>query len=161
MNSRDPLETLFLRNRYLLSLSILVSIAAGFFGISQLKRFEDPRITNLYPIIVTPYPGASAERVETLITENRVGLEDRVWRAFGMLERARLITSEETLDYLSAVRLGVNLGLVDRIPLSLVNELFILTQPAHLQKLEGCELETPQRDENRAEYVRQRLASLN
>jgi protein arginine kinase len=98
---------------------------------------------------------------ETLINENRIGLEDRVWRAMGMLERARLITSEETLDYLSAVRLGVNLGLVDRIPLSLVNELFILTQPAHLQKLEGCELETPQRDENRAEYVRQRLASLN
>ncbi len=98
---------------------------------------------------------------ETLITENRIGLEDRVWRAFGMLERARLITSEETLDYLSAVRMGVNLGLIDRIPISAVNELFILTQPAHLQKLNGCELDTPERDENRAEYVRDRLASLN
>ena len=98
---------------------------------------------------------------ETLITENRIGLEDRVWRAFGMLERARLITSEETMDYLSAVRMGVNLGLIDRIPISVVNELFILTQPAHLQKLRGCELDTPERDENRAEYVRQKLATLN
>lgn len=98
---------------------------------------------------------------ETLIAENRIGLEDRVWRAFGMLERARLITSEETLDYLSAVRMGVNLGLIDRIPISAVNELFILTQPAHLQKLNGCELDTPERDENRAEYVRNRLAGLN
>lgn len=98
---------------------------------------------------------------EKLITENRVGLEDRVWRAFGMLERARLITSEETMSYLSAVRMGVNLGLIDRIPISAVNELFILTQPAHLQKRHGCELDTPERDESRAEYVRRYLASLN
>jgi len=94
---------------------------------------------------------------ETLINENRVGLEDRVWRAFGMLERARLITSEETMDYLSAVRMGVNLGLIDSIPISTVNELFILTQPAHLQKLEGRELDTPERDETRAEFIRRRL----
>jgi len=98
---------------------------------------------------------------ETLITENRVALEDRVWRAFGMLERARLITSEETMEYLSAVRLGVNLGLIDTLPISAVNELFILTQPAHLQKLLGRELTTPERDESRADYVRTRLASLN
>jgi protein arginine kinase len=98
---------------------------------------------------------------ETLITENRVGVEDRVWRAFGMLERARLISSEETMDYLSAVRMGVNLGLIDRVPISTVNELFILTQPAHLQRLRGQELETPERDEGRADYIRRRLASLN
>jgi protein arginine kinase len=94
---------------------------------------------------------------ETLINENRVGLEDRVWRAFGMLERARLITSEETMEYLSAVRMGVNLGLLDSVPIATVNELFILTQPAHLQKLEGRELETPERDEIRAEFIRRRL----
>jgi protein arginine kinase len=57
--------------------------------------------------------------------------------------------------------MGVNLGLIDRIPISAVNELFILTQPAHLQKLNGCELDTPERDESRADYVRDRLASLN
>ncbi|MBI3723354.1 protein arginine kinase [bacterium] len=98
---------------------------------------------------------------EKLVSENRVGLEDRVWRAFGMLERARLITSEETMDYLSAVRMGVNLGLIDKIPIGTVNELFILTQPAHLQKLEGRELETPERDETRADFIRRKLASLN
>jgi protein arginine kinase len=98
---------------------------------------------------------------EKLINENRIGLEDRVWRALGLLQRARLINSEETMSYLSAVRMGVNLGLVDSIPISTVNELFILTQPAHLQKLNGCELEIPERDEIRAAFVRERLASLN
>ncbi|HBP23808.1 MAG TPA: ATP--guanido phosphotransferase, partial [Planctomycetes bacterium] len=38
---------------------------------------------------------------EKLINENRIGLEDRVWRAVGLLERARLINSEETMSYLS------------------------------------------------------------
>ena len=52
-------------------------------------------------------------------------------------------------------------GLIDRISLDTVNELFIMTQPAHLQKLKGCELDTPERDQNRAEFVRRRLASLN
>ncbi|MCH6550994.1 MAG: efflux RND transporter permease subunit, partial [Planctomycetes bacterium] len=74
-SNQGSIETLFLRNRQLLVLSIVVSIAAGLFGVRVLDRFEDPRITNLYPIIVTPFPGASAERVETLVTEK---LEDEL-----------------------------------------------------------------------------------
>jgi multidrug efflux pump subunit AcrB len=112
MNSRGPIETLFLRNRYLLSLSILVSIAAGFFGIGQLKRFEDPRITNLYPIIVTPYPGASAERVETLITEK---LEDEL----SEVDTIKEITSTS----LSGVSI-VNIELVKSIDQSRYREIF-------------------------------------
>lgn len=96
---------------------------------------------------------------ERLIEQNRLGLEDRIWRALGMLERARMITSEETMDCLSAVRMGINLGLLDRLPLALVNELFIITQPAHLQKLEGRELESTERDERRASLIRERLAA--
>lgn len=68
-------QTLYLRNRHLLVLTIVVSLAAGLFGIFSLNRFEDPRIINRYPLIITPFPGASAERVETLITEK---LEDEL-----------------------------------------------------------------------------------
>lgn len=80
------IETLFLRNRHLLILAIVVSLAAGLFAVSKLHRFEDPRITNLYPIIITPFPGASAERVETLVTEP---LEDE----FAEVDSIRKITS--------------------------------------------------------------------
>lgn len=98
---------------------------------------------------------------DTLVAENKKTLEDRVWRAYGMLRSARTITSEETMDLLSAVRMGVNLGLIDHIKIATVNELFIQTQPAHLQKLEGKKLETPERDIARASYIRSRLESLN
>ncbi|MGH7297882.1 MAG: ATP--guanido phosphotransferase, partial [Polyangiaceae bacterium] len=98
---------------------------------------------------------------ETLVAENKKTLEDRVWRAYGMLRSARTITSEETMDLLSAVRMGVNLGLIDRLKIVTVNELFIQTQPAHLQKLEGKKLETPERDVARATFIRNRLEHLN
>ncbi len=76
MNVRDfGWQTLFLRNRHLLGLSIVVALAAGIFGVQSLQRFEDPRIVNRYPIIITAFSGASAERVETLVTET---LEDEL-----------------------------------------------------------------------------------
>lgn len=68
-------QTLFMRNRHLLMLSIVVALAAGLFGVQSLQRLEDPRIVNRNPIIITPFPGASAERVETLVTEK---LEDEL-----------------------------------------------------------------------------------
>jgi protein arginine kinase len=84
-------------------------------------------------------------------------LEDKIWRAYGTLQAARSITSEETMDLLSAVRLGVNLGLLANVDISTVNELFILTQPAHLQKLEKRELEAGERDAMRADFIRKQL----
>jgi protein arginine kinase len=57
--------------------------------------------------------------------------------------------------------MGVNLGLIDRLAIATVNELFIQTQPAHLQKLEGKKLETPERDIARATFIRNRLEHLN
>src|ERR671923_241435 len=67
-------------------------------------------------------------------------LRDRVSRAYGTLCSATMMTSEETMDLLSSVRLGVNMGLLDDVTIGTVNELFIHTQPAHLQKLMGSML---------------------
>ncbi|MEM7231448.1 MAG: efflux RND transporter permease subunit, partial [Planctomycetota bacterium] len=61
--------TLFYRHRYLLVLSIVVICVAGASSFVSLPRLEDPRIVHRNPVILTPVPGASAERVETLVTE--------------------------------------------------------------------------------------------
>jgi protein arginine kinase len=95
---------------------------------------------------------------EEMLRRERRALEDRIWRSLGILRHARLITTQETLEHLSAVRLGVNLGVVEGIDLKLVNDLFILSQPAHLQKLEGRPLQPVERDEVRAAFLRRRLA---
>jgi protein arginine kinase len=93
----------------------------------------------------------------TLVRETRQALQDRVSRALGTLCSATMMTSEETMDLLSSVRLGINLGLLDDITIPTVNELFIHTQPAHLQKLMGAPLDGEERNAARARYLRSRL----
>jgi protein arginine kinase len=92
-----------------------------------------------------------------LMRENRQGIQDRVARAFGTLQSATMMTSEETMELLSSVRLGVNLALIEDLPITTVNELFLHTQPAHLQKLMGAPLDGEERNAARARYLRTRL----
>jgi protein arginine kinase len=94
---------------------------------------------------------------QTLTRESRQALHDRVSRAFGTLCSATMMTSEETMDLLSSVRLGINLGLLEDITIPTVNQLFIQTQPAHLQKLMGGSLDGEERNAARARYLRSRL----
>ena len=93
-----------------------------------------------------------------LIRESQENLHDRVARAYGILRNAQTISSEETMHLLSSVRMGVNLGLIEDLAIPVINELFIHTQPAHLQKLSGTELDTTDRNIERARYLRRHLA---
>ena len=60
---------LFFDNRYLLALFTVITIVAGLSALSSLPRQEDPVITNRGATILTVFPGASADRVEALVTE--------------------------------------------------------------------------------------------
>jgi protein arginine kinase len=94
---------------------------------------------------------------DELVKTNRQGLHDQVSRAYGILKNAQTISSEETMHLLSSVRMGINLGLIDDLQIPTVNELFIYTQPAHLQKLRHEHLKSAERNVARATYLRQRL----
>ena len=95
---------------------------------------------------------------DVLVKESQENLHDRVSRAYGILRTAQTISSEETMHLLSSVRMGVNFGLIEDLEIPTVNELFIHTQPAHLQKLSGVELDTADRNIERARYLRRHLA---
>lgn len=94
---------------------------------------------------------------ETLMAKNKAVVEDKISRSFGILKNAHIISSQETTELLSMVRLGTSLGLIKEIDRSTVNELFIITQPAHLQKLENKKLSSQERDVKRAEIIRDKL----
>ncbi len=98
---------------------------------------------------------------QTLVREKPVALDDKIWRAYGLLENARAVSSEETLFLLSHLRMGVSLGRIDRLTLDQLNRLFLLTQPGHLQKLHGTVLDGEQRSIARAEFIRRTLVSEN
>lgn len=94
---------------------------------------------------------------KSLVLKSKEALVDRVSRAYGTLKSAHIISSNETITLLSAIRLGVDLGVVKNLDRRMVNELFILTQPAHLQKLEGKALSSEERDVKRANLIREKI----
>jgi len=94
---------------------------------------------------------------EFLVNESEQDLHDDVSRAFGILCTAKKISSEETLHYLSKVRMGVNLGLIRDVKMGTINKLFVHTQPAHLQKLRGHAMSVADRNIERANYLQQHL----
>jgi protein arginine kinase len=90
---------------------------------------------------------------EFLVRETQQNVHDQVSRAYGILRTAQTITAEETMQLLSRVR--VLLGLIGDVSISDINVLLVRTQPAHLQKLRGVELDTRDRNIERARYLRQ------
>jgi len=94
---------------------------------------------------------------KSIIAKSKDALVDRISRAYGTLKSAHIITSNETVTLLSAIRLGVDLGIVKNLDRRTANELFILTQPAHLQKLEKKVLNSNERDIKRADLIRAKL----
>ena len=136
--------------------------SGDFFQISNqvtLGHSEGDVIDNLERIIKQIIDHEQNARNTLLNGSHRGILEDRIWRSYGTLKNARIITSGETLELLSSVRLGVDIGLVKGIDRKIVNELFVITQPAHLQKIEKRSLSATQRDIKRAELLRERLKS--
>ena len=96
---------------------------------------------------------------DALLRDRMAALDDKIWRAFGTLENARTLSSEETLYLLSHLRMGVHLGRIPNVGITTINDLFIKTQPAHLQKISGGELSTADRNVERARYLRQHLGT--
>ena len=115
-----------------------------------LSSFKD----NVIPSIVR----YEQETRRALEQDKLTALDDKVWRALGLLENARAISSEETLFLLSHLRMGVVLGRVKHIDLEAINELFMATQSAHLQKRHGTKLDGEHRSIVRADFIRDRLS---
>jgi protein arginine kinase len=94
---------------------------------------------------------------ETLLKEARSLLEDKIWRAYGLLRNARMLDSREAMGLISTVRLGVGLGIITGTRLSDLNEMLIMIQPMHLQMLYHKVMGPDERDWSRADYIRSRL----
>src|SRR5512140_3597108 len=86
---------------------------------------------------------------------------NHIGRAYGILANAHSISSKETMSLLSLMRLGVDMGLFPGTERGLADELFILTQPAHLQKQHSEKLSAEERDLLRADMVRERLRPVS
>jgi protein arginine kinase len=134
-------------------------ILGNFFQISNqttLGISERETIENLEKI-TRQVLDAEARARRVLLKEARLQIEDKVFRAYGTLSHARMLTAHEVINLVSAVRFGSALAIGAEIDLSILNQLLVLTQPAHLQKLAGREMSEAERNVYRASLVRERL----
>ena len=133
--------------------------SGNFFQVSNqvsLGHAEEEVIENINGLIRQIIEQENQAR-EVLLSRNKPVLEDRINRSMGILRSARIISSQETIELLSMVRLGNDMGIIKDIDRRRINELFILTQPAHLQKMDKKKLSSVERDIKRAELIRNKL----
>ncbi len=121
-----------------------------------LGKSEEEIISSLEKVIRQVVQSEKNARSSLLKTSAEI-IYDKVGRAYGILSNAHLITSRETIDHLSALRMGVDLSIIDNVDRSAINELFILTQPAHLQKINRKRLDANMRDIERGNLLRNKL----
>ncbi|HJV47572.1 MAG TPA: protein arginine kinase [Bacillota bacterium] len=123
-----------------------------------LGQSEEEIINNLYGVGKQIVDHERAAR-KTLLEQNRIEIEDRLCRSFGILTNARVMESKEAASKLSDLRLGIDLGIITGVPYSVINELMVLIQPGFLQLFSRNELTPSQRDIRRAQLIRERLAA--
>src|SRR5699024_3302721 len=92
-----------------------------------------------------------------LVEKSRTALEDRLYRSLGTLVYARLLQSDEAARCLSDVRLGIDLGVIKDVDVSILNELMVFMQPGFLQQYANTTLTQEERDIFRAKLFRERL----
>ncbi len=136
-------------------------ILGNFFQVSNQQTLglsERETIDNLEKVTRQVMEAETRAR-RILLKEALLQIEDKVFRAYGTLEHARMLTATEVINLVSAVRFGVALGISVPVKLEALNQLLVLTQPAHLQKMSGREMSEAERNAYRADLVRGRLVA--
>ena len=87
--------------------------------------------------------------------KNQIELQDRVYRAFGVLTFAGKLSSEECKKLLSDVKLGTDLGIIKELDDSKVKKLELYTKSGNLQKYFGKTMDGYEREIKRAEVIKQ------
>lgn len=133
--------------------------SGNFYQISNqvsMGHSEQDVIQNIHGLICQVIEQEEQAR-QALLLQNRPVLEDKIFRSYGVLKNAHIISSQETVELLSMLRLGVDLDIIKDVDRYAINELFLMIQPAHLQKLDGKKLSSTERDTKRASLIREKL----
>jgi protein arginine kinase len=136
--------------------------SGNFFQISNqltLGQGEEEIVESLEGVI-RQVVGHEREARHLLREKKEEGLMDQIWRAAGILRSARMVNSLEAMTFFSLIRLGLDLEMIVGISLNELNNLFMNTQPAHLQKIAKKTLNAQERDIRRAEMIRETLKNI-
>jgi len=132
---------------------------------TTLGRTEGQILTDMEKEIIPRVVEYERSSRRELFARRRIGVEDQIMRAWGLLCNARLLSTEESMQALSLARLGVLHDIIKSrggaaLDIRHINQLALLVQPAHLQRAVGKELDQEQRRVARATLMRTRLGAI-
>lgn len=131
-------------------------VAANMYQISNKQTLgisENEIVKNLK--LITEKIIEQERLARKILARDSIELEDKVYRAYGILTNAKKISSEEARDLLSEVKLGTDLGIIQELTDLKVKKLELYTKPANLQKYLGKQIDSYERDIKRAEVIKQ------
>ena len=131
-------------------------VVGNFFQLSNQTTLgkDEPELLDHLGRMVRQVIGYEEQARQVLLRDAPGVIEDKVWRAYGLLRYARSLSFEEAMNLLSGVRLGVGLGLIPGASVYALNKLLVFTQPAHLAAMAGGDLAEDEIPVRRADYVR-------
>ena len=107
--------------------------------------------------IVTQIIGRERKSRKLLLNTKKIDTEDKVYRSLGILQNARILSSKETMNLLSDVRMGAGMGILEDIDINILDNLIIDIQPANINETYEDLLDSRERDIKRAEILRDKL----
>lgn len=122
----------------------------------QTLGISEKEIVNNLKVIVEKVIDQERQ-ARKMLAKDELDLEDIIYRSYGILTNCRKISSEETRDLLSNIKLGTDLGILKELTDLKVQKLYLYTKPANLQKYLGTQYEAIERDIKRAEVISQIL----
>ncbi|MBL4938467.1 protein arginine kinase [Clostridium sp. YIM B02515] len=117
---------------------------------------EEEIINNLKAVVAQIIDREQWSR-QQLMKGYKYELQDKVYRSLGVLRSAVLLNSEECLNLISNVRMGVEMGIIKDVDVQVLNSLLVETQPATLQLISNAKLSEKDRDFSRAKLLRKSL----
>jgi protein arginine kinase len=136
-------------------------VVGNFFQVSNqttLGKSEEDLIDHLEDIVGKLMQWEGQAR-NVLMRDAPALIEDKIWRAYGLLRFARSLSFDEVMNLLSGVRLGVSMNLLSGLRVYTLNKIMIYAQNAHLEQAAGRPLTEAEADVHRASYVRRMLAT--
>jgi len=141
----------------------------GFFQISNEVTLgkSEREIVDMFSAVAEQIIERERQMRRELLENNRLQVEDQVWRAYAILTHARLLSTKEAMELLALLRLGVDAGFFPHISHTEINKLAVAVQPSHIRAAlinatgddEERKFSDEERDQARAALLRKRLLS--
>lgn len=116
---------------------------------------EETAIDNLENVIMQIIENEKTTRKE--IIQNDIEIADEIFRSYGILTNALLMSSKEFYEHISNIRLGVSEGFISNVKIATINELINYVGTSSICVLNDKNYSPRERDIQRAKLVKNML----